>query len=226
MSNKPKKGKGLHMLDRRARGLDKPKVSTANRSNGKTNVGTIGHVDQEVSRTDRVLYYTGKTTYADRKAAMNEQRQNNPHLQQNGLFLDDERRVGDVRWAYTQARHVAWWIVRSYDEAVMVVDGWIKDGTSIDRMSLDYCLSEYGFSNAKTGKDFMLWFIERVKAEKANPNSTMNLGPEFFDINVHSQHYTGADEIRKLIPTLIDIIEDYDNGDIADTKGEHHDVSI
>lgn len=198
------------MLDRRARGLDKPKVSTTNRNNGMTNVGTIDHHDYEETRTDRVLYYKGKTTYADRKAAMDEHKRNNPSLQQNGLFLDDERRVGDVRWAYTQARHVAWWVVRSYEEAVMVVEGWIKDGSSIDRMSLDYCLSEYGSGHEKTGKDFLLWFIERVKAEKANPNSTMNLGPEFFDINVHSKHYTGAYEIRQLIPTLIDIIEDYD----------------
>lgn len=226
MSNKPKKGKGLHMLDRRARGLDKPKVSTINRTSGMTNVGTRNNLDHELVRADRVLYYTGKTTYAQRKAAMDEQRQNNPHLIQNGLFLDDERRVGDVRWAYTQSRHVAWWVVRSYDEAVMVVDGWIKDGTSIDRMSLDYCLSEYATFDAKNGKDFMLWFIDRVKAEKANPKSTMNLGPEFFDINVHSQHYTGADEIRKLIPTLIDIIEDYDNGDAVEVQGEQHDASV
>lgn len=211
MSNKLKKGKGLHMLDRRKRGLDKPKVTTVSRNNGMTNVGTIGHRDHGDVSTDRVLYYTGKTTYADRKAAMDDYKQNNPRLHQNGLFLDDDRRVGDVRWAYSQARHVAWWVVRSYDEAVEVVEGWIKDGTSIDRMSLDYCLSEFGGSREKTGKDFLLWFIERVKAEKANPNSTMNLTPEFFDINVHSQHYTGADEIRKLIPTLIDIIEDYDN---------------
>lgn len=226
MSNKPKRGKGLHMLDRRARGLIKPNVSATKRTNGMTNVGTIGHHDYEESRTDRVLYYTGKTTYADRKAAMDEYKKNNPSRQQNGLFLDDDRRVGDVRWAYTQARHVAWWVVRSYEEAVMVVEGWIKDGTSIDRMSLDYCLSVNVFDYQKTGKDFLLWFIERVKAEKADPYSTLNLGPEFFDINVHSQHYTGADEIRKLIPTLIDIIEDYDNGDVIDTKGEQHDVSV
>lgn len=226
MSNKPKKGKGLHMLDRRARGLDKPKVSTANRNNNSVNVGTIGHQDYEETCTDRVLYYSGKTTYQDRKLAMLAHQQHNPHLCQNGLFLDDERRVGDVRWAYAQARHVAWWVVRSFEEAVMVVEGWISDGTSIDRMTLDYCLSEFGAGHEKTGKDFMLWFIERIKAEKANPNSTMNLGPEFFDINVHSQHYTGADEIRKLIPTLIDIIEDYDNGDVIDTKGEQHDVSV
>jgi len=134
---------------------------------------------------------------------------------QNGLFLDDWRDPSDDRVCRAQP-NVKWHTVRTYDKAVALVEQWIANGVSIDRMSLDFDLDEYDHTPPRTGVTFLKWFGERVLAESKRPNTTLNINKYHFDIAVHSHHAIGKVKLAEMAATFMVWLDDHQ---VVDDEG-------
>lgn len=114
------------------------------------------------------------------------------------LFLDDERRPGDVTWILiggVGSWGADWHIVRSMEEA----KEWVLKNGFPDVISFDHDLGlqHYGgdYSDGKTGHDFAKWLVEY----------DMDTGsmPKDFSYTVHSKNPEGAKNISGLLSNYI-----------------------
>lgn len=171
MSNRPKKGKPLHMLDARRRGMTKPIFAT----------------DKQLlvpRQSERVLHYTGKTDKGryDTEASLLKIPTDKPI----GLFLDDERFPDQVTRCKAE-KDIHWCIVRTVEEGIAFTEACIERGIKISMVSLDWDLSSaYDGYSGKTGETFLNIFWDMIQEAAAKSNHPIEIG-EFRGLYIHSQ---------------------------------------
>jgi hypothetical protein len=110
------------------------------------------------------------------------------------LFLDDIREPHRVYPA-----EVGWIVVRSFDEAVEVLESACRCPSHI---SFDHDLgaAHYSgdFSDYKTGYDFVKWIVERDIDAKGQ------YIPKDFTFRVHSKNPVGAANIRNYLTRYLE----------------------
>lgn len=135
------------------------------------------------------------------------------------LFLDDERKPGDVRW--TVLPNVTWEIVRNYDEFVKTITSFgVPDFVAFDHDLADahYVAMLKEVEATKKDEKFTFW-MESEDVEYPGLNLTFDYGPEktgydcakwlvdfccdrgvkFPKYVVHSLNPVGAERIRHYI---------------------------
>lgn len=171
MSNRPKKGKALHMLDARRRGLTKPIFAHEQHKHGARS---------EV----RILEYTGKVS----SSRFNESSTGYkiPTDKPIGLFLDDERFPDQVSRCKAE-KDIHWCIVRTVEEGIAFTEACIERGIKISMVSLDWDLSSaYNGYIGKTGETFLNIFWDMIQEAAAKSNHPIEIG-EFRGLFIHSQ---------------------------------------
>lgn len=168
MSNRPKKGKPLHMLDGRRRGLTKSifaqeQKTVIPRQSGRT-LEYVGKVDRARYDTELML----KRIPKDKPI---------------GLFLDDERFPDQVERCRS-IPDIHWCIVRDMEEGKAFTKAVIEQGLKISIVSLDWDLSSVGCTY--TGDHFFEWFWDYVRMYVHQPEK-FPLPEDFLGVFIHSQ---------------------------------------
>lgn len=114
------------------------------------------------------------------------------------LFLDDERKPGDVTWVLiggVGSWGATWEIVRSCEDA----KAWVLANGFPDVISFDHDLGlkhyEGDYSDEMTGYDFAKWLVEY--------DLDTHTMPANFKFTVHSKNPTGSENIRCLLENYI-----------------------
>ncbi len=117
------------------------------------------------------------------------------------IFLDDERRPGQVTWIEIPCIPVCMWnIVRNIEQFKELLDKALKAGITIKHISFDHDLADihYGgdYSDEKTGMDCAKYLVDWC----------MDNDQPLPEWTVHSMNPVGVENINKLLLNFKDFL--------------------